>query len=392
MEVWNMDIEILKEHFSSLFKKKENLRAYMAPGRVNLIGEHIDYNGGHVFPCALDVGNYAIVCDRKDDVLSFYSENFPECGIINASLSDLKYDKKDGWTNYAKGVFKAFQKKGYSLSHGFDILVSGNIPGSGLSSSAAMEVLMANIIKDAFSLDVNGVEIALLSQEAENDFCGLNCGIMDQFASANGKKDCALFLDCKTLDYSYVPLILKGYKIIVTNSNKPHSLVTSHYNDRRRECEEALKDLQKECRIDNLCQLSVEEFEKHAHLISSPVNEKRARFAVYEEERTKKAVDALKKMDLATFGRLINESGDGLKDLYEATCDEIDFLVAEARRQDGCIGSRETGGGWGGNTISIVKEEKVDSFIMNLEKAYYEKTSLHAECHILSVGEGGRKL
>ncbi len=392
MEVWNMDIEILKEHFSSLFKKKENLRAYMAPGRVNLIGEHIDYNGGHVFPCALDVGNYAIVCDRKDDVLSFYSENFPECGIINASLSDLKYDKKDGWTNYAKGVFKAFQKKGYSLSHGFDILVSGNIPGSGLSSSAAMEVLMANIIKDAFSLDVNGVEIALLSQEAENDFCGLNCGIMDQFASANGKKDCALFLDCKTLDYSYVPLILKGYKIIVTNSNKPHSLVTSHYNDRRRECEEALKDLQKECRIDNLCQLSVEEFEKHAHLISSPVNEIRARFAVYEEERTKKAVDALKKMDLATFGRLINESGDGLKNLYEATCDEIDFLVAEARRQDGCIGSRETGGGWGGNTISIVKEEKVDSFIMNLEKAYYEKTSLHAECHILSVGEGGRKL
>ena len=215
---------------------------------------------------------------------------------------------------------------------------------------------------------------------------------MDQFASANGKKDCALFLDCKTLDYTYVPLALKGYKIIVTNSNKPHSLVSSHYNDRRRECEEALKDLQKECKIDNLCELSVEEFEKNAHLITSPVNEKRARFAVYEEERTKTAVEALKKMDLATFGKLINESGDGLKDLYEATCDEIDILVSEARKQEGCIGSRETGGGWGGNTISIVKEENVDSFIANLEKTYHEKTSLHAECHILSVGEGGRRL
>ncbi len=387
-----MDIEILKEHFSSLFGKKEKVRAYMAPGRVNLIGEHIDYNGGHVFPCALDVGNYAIVADRQDDVLAFYSENFPECGIIKTCLASLEYEKKDGWTNYAKGVFKAFQEKGYSLSHGFDILVSGNIPGSGLSSSAAMEVLIANIIKDSFSLDVDGVEIALLSQEAENSFCGLNCGIMDQFASANGKKDCALFLDCKTLDYTYVPLALKGYKIIVTNSNKPHSLVSSHYNDRRRECEEALKDLQKECKIDNLCELSVEEFEKNAHLITSPVNEKRARFAVYEEERTKTAVEALKKMDLATFGKLINESGDGLKDLYEATCDEIDILVSEARKQEGCIGSRETGGGWGGNTISIVKEENVDSFIANLEKTYHEKTSLHAECHILSVGEGGRRL
>ncbi len=387
-----MDSEILKEHFSFLYGKKNGLRAYMAPGRVNLIGEHIDYNGGHVFPCALDVGNYAIVSDRKDDVLSFYSENFPENGIIRVSLSNLIYEKKDGWTNYAKGVFKAFLKKGYPLTHGFDILVSGNIPGSGLSSSAAMEVLMANIIKDSFSLDVDGVEIALLSQEAENEFCGLNCGIMDQFASANGKKDCALFLDCKTLDYSYVPLVLEGYKIIVTNSNKPHSLVTSHYNDRRRECEEALRDLQKECKIENLCQLSVEEFEKHAHLISSPVNQKRARFAVYEEERTKKAVEALKKMDLLTFGRLINESGEGLKNLYEATCEEIDILVSEARKQEGCIGSRETGGGWGGNTISIVREDKVDSFIRNIEKTYYEKTSLHAECHILSVGEGGRRL
>ena len=387
-----MDINGLVKGFRKLFPDDMVVRGYMAPGRVNLIGEHIDYNGGHVFPCALSVGNNAIVSDRKDREIHFYSENFSNDGIIIADLNSLSYKKEDSWTNYAKGVFKAFLDHGYDIPHGFDIYIKGNIPGSGLSSSAAMEVLIATILNDTFHFNISGKDIAIYSQEAENRFCGLNCGIMDQFASANGKKDMALFLDCATLNFDYVPLILTGYKIIVTNSNKPHSLVSSHYNDRRRECEEALSDLQKNLNIRHLCELSPEEFEEHAYLIKDEIDLMRARFAIQEEDRTKKAVIALKEKDLVTFGKLINESGDGLRYDYDATCKEIDILVDEARKQKGCLGSRETGGGWGGNTISIVKDEHIDSFIANVGKTYQEMTGLKADFNILEIGDGGRRI
>ena len=387
-----MDIEELRFGFLKHFHQNRTLRGYMAPGRVNLIGEHIDYNGGHVFPCALSVGNYAILQDRNDEEIHLYSENFPQQGIVISSLDSLLYDPKDGWTNYAKGVFKVFQDHGYRIDHGFDIYINGNIPGSGLSSSAAMEVLIANILVDTFHFNIDGKTIARYSKEAENHFCGLNCGIMDQFASANGKKDMAMFLDCSTLNYEYVPLKLNGYKIIVTNSNKPHSLITSHYNDRRKECELALLDLQKELDIHSLCKLSVDKFEKCKHLIKNDIARMRADFVIHEEERTKKAVIALKNNDIISFGQLINESGDGLRYQYDATCSEIDILVEEARKQDGCIGARETGGGWGGNTISIVCEDYVDSFIENVGKVYFEKTSLKADFNILDIGEGGRRI
>lgn len=387
-----MEIEKLKENFVSIYGNYGEIRGFMAPGRVNLIGEHIDYNGGHVFPCAITFGNYCIARKRDDLKLRFYSENFKELGIIEVDLNNLKYEEKDNWTNYPKGVFATFIKHGYKINHGFDIYVFGNIPGSGLSSSAAMEVVISNLIKDYFSIDIDDVEIAKYSQEAEVKFCHMNCGIMDQFASANGKKDKAIFLDCNTLKYEYVPLVLKGYKLIVTNSNKPHSLVTSKYNDRRKECEEALHDLQTKLNIKSLCELSVDEFEANKHLIKTETNRIRASFAIYEEDRTKKAVIALQNNDYGTFGKLLNESGDGLHYQYDATCFEIDTLVDLARKQKGCLGSRETGGGWGGNTISLVKEECVDEFKENLEKEYFKKTKLKAGVNILQVGEGGRRI
>lgn len=387
-----VDFTLLKNSFSEIFSPEGDIRGYFAPGRVNLIGEHIDYNGGHVFPCAIENGNYVVARKRKDKVLRFFSENFRNQGIIESSLDGLCDGPKGSWTDYPKGVFKAFQDHGYPISNGFDIYVYGNIPGSGLSSSAAMEVAVANLIRDAFSIDIDDVMIAKLSQEAEVSFCHMNCGIMDQFASANGKKDMAIFLDCANLHFDYVPLKLVGYRLVVTNSNKPHSLVSSHYNDRRKECESALQDLQKKLNIENLCQLSPLEFEENSHLISDPVAEKRARFAVYEEERTKKAVKALKENDLLTFGRLLDESGDGLKEEYDATCFEIDTLVDLARSQKGCIGSRETGGGWGGNTISLVREADVGEFKKNVEEDYFRKTGLKAQVNILDVSDGGRRI
>ncbi len=384
--------ENLLKGFKEVYGDEGEIRGYMAPGRVNLIGEHIDYNGGHVFPCALTVGNYAIVRKRNDDKIRFYSANYKKGGIYNTSLSDLVYSQKAFWTNYPKGVMWTFEKYGYKITHGFDIYIWGNIPGSGLSSSAAMEVVMAVMLKDYFHFDVDGIKIAQMTQYSENNFNNMNCGIMDQFASSMGKKDMAIYLDCATLKYDYIPLVLKGYKIIVINSNKPHSLASSHYNDRRKECEYALKCLQKSVKIDSLCQLTPEEFSFYQSNIPDSTARSRAYFAVNEENRTKLAVKALKANDIETFGSLISESGDGLRFDYDATCKEIDILVDAAKKQKGCVGSRETGGGWGGNTISIVKEEDVDAFINNVKEKYKSKTGLEAGIHELDVGDGGRRL
>ena len=387
-----MTLMEMADLFNKKFHEGGDIRAYFAPGRVNLIGEHIDYNGGHVFPCALTVGNYAICRKRSDRKLRFYSHNYRRGGIMESSLDDLVYRKSDGWINYPKGVIWAFQQKGMMIDYGMDVFVWGNIPGSGLSSSAAMEVVIGTAIKDLFGFDVSLFEFALLGQKAENEFCGMNCGIMDQFASAIGKKDNAIFLDCHDLSYRYVPLVLKNIKIIVTNSNKPHSLASSHYNDRRRECETALKDLQKVVKIDNLCQLTPAQFETYKDAIQDETCRKRAKHAVYEEERTKQAIDALEKNDFEKFGELLNESGDSLRYDYDATCFEIDTLVDEARKQKGVYGSMETGGGWGGNTVSIVQAQLVDQFKINVGKAYQEKTHLQASFAILDVGDGGRRL
>ena len=382
----------LKASFERIFSNGGDIRGYFAPGRVNLIGEHIDYNGGHVFPCALTVGNYVVARKRVDRKVRFYSENYKRGGIIERSLDDMTYDKDKVWTNYPFGVMWAFAKRGMVMDTGLDVYVYGNIPGSGLSSSAAMEVSIGVMLKDMFGFDVSMTEIALIGQYSENNFNGCNCGIMDQFASAMGKKDEAIFLDCATLSYDYVPLVLEGCKIIVTNSNKPHSLVSSHYNERRAECERAVEELSSKVNIEHLCELNPEQFETYKGLITDEDRRKRAKHAVYEEQRTKDAIVALKNNDLVTFGRLLNESGDSLRYDYDATCFEIDVLVDAARAQKGVYGSRETGGGWGGNTVSIVKDEYVDDSKCNVGRIYKQKTALNASFAILEVGDGGRRL
>ena len=383
----------LIESFKEVFGGEGEIRTYFAPGRVNLIGEHTDYNGGHVFPCALTIGTYGVARKREDNKLRFYSLNFEKNGVVESSLDDLTPYKEAGWTNYPKGVMWAFEKRGYQMASGLDILIYGNIPnGSGLSSSASLEVLTGVIIKDMFGFDVSMVDVALIGQYSENNFNGCNCGIMDQFASAMGKKDHAIFLDTNTLNYEYAPVVLEDAKIVIINSKVKHSLVDSAYNDRRNECETALKELQGVVDIQTLGDLTEEEFEKYKGAIKSEIRQKRAGHAVYENQRTIKAVAALKANDIETFGKLMNASHVSLRDEYEVSCEEIDILVDLAWKTEGVLGSRITGGGFGGCTVSIVKNDAVDRFIASIGPVYKEKVGHEAEFYVVDIGEGAHVL
>ena len=389
-----MQKEQLIAKFQELYGEGGEIRTYFAPGRVNLIGEHTDYNGGHVFPCALTMGTWAVVRNREDRKLGFFSLNFEKLGIIETSLDELIPSKNAGWTNYPKGVMWAFEKRGYELTHGMDILIYGNIPnGSGLSSSASLEVLTGLMLKDTFGFeDLSMIDLALIGQYSENNFNGCNCGIMDQFASAMGKKDHAIFLDTNTLKYEYAPVVLENAKIVIINSKVKHSLVDSAYNDRRNESAQALKDLQTVCDIKTLGDLTDEEFEAHKDAIKDEVARKRGKHAVYENQRTIKAVKALKVNDIETFGKLMNASHVSLRDDYETSCPEVDVLVDEAWKIPGVIGSRITGGGFGGCTVSIVKDEAIDQFKANLTKVYEEKVGKTPEFYVVSIGDGPSRL
>ena len=388
----------MKEQLVKVFKEKfgseGDIRSYFAPGRVNLIGEHTDYNGGHVFPCALTIGTYAIVRKREDRNFRFYSTNFESLGVIEASLDNLKYDKALDWTNYPLGVVWAFIEKGYPVDCGFDMLLFGNIPnGSGLSSSASVEVVTGVALRDLFGYDdISMIDIALFGQYSENNFNGVNCGIMDQFAIAMGKKDQAIFLDTSDLSYTYAPIKLADEKIVIACSNKKRGLGDSKYNERRAECEEALAELQTKLDIKALGELSEEEFEANKDLIKSEVRQRRAKHAVYENQRTLKAVDALKAGNLEEFGKLMNASHVSLRDDYEVTGIELDTLVENAWEQEGVIGSRMTGAGFGGCTVSIVKTDCVDKFIENVGKAYLENIGYAADFYVVEIGDGGRVL
>lgn len=386
--------EKLMETFQNLFGADGDIRTYFAPGRVNLIGEHTDYNGGHVFPCALTLGTYAVARKRDDRVLRFYSENFASLGVIETSLDDLVPDEKADWTNYPKGVMWTFEKRGYKLPQGMDIAIYGDIPnGSGLSSSASLEVLTGIVLKDMFGFDeITMPEIAQIGQYSENNFNGCNCGIMDQFASAMGKKDNAIFLDTNTLEYEYAPVVLPDAKIVITNSKVKHSLVDSAYNDRRNECETALKELQEVTDIKTLGDLTEEEFEAHKSAIKEPVRQLRAKHAVYENQRAIHAVEALKDNNIELFGKLMNASHESLKNDYEVSCEEIDILVDLAWEIPGVIGSRITGGGFGGCTVSIVKNDAVDTFIEKVGNGYKEQTGNTAEFYVVEVGDGAHRL
>lgn len=381
------------EKFQELYGAEGDIRVYFAPGRVNLIGEHTDYNGGHVFPCALTIGTYMAVRKREDRQLRFYSMNFENLGVIEDSLDNLVAKEDGEWTNYPKGVIWAFEGRGMKLDCGLDIALYGNIPnGSGLSSSASLEVVTGYMLKDMFGFDVTNQDIALIGQYSENNFNGCNCGIMDQFASAMGKADNAIFLDTADLSYEYAPVKLDGAKIVVTNSMVKHSLVTSAYNDRRNESSQALADLQQVCGISTLGELTEEEFEKYKNSIKDEVNRARAKHAVYENQRTIKAVAALKNNDIETFGKLMNASHVSLRDDYETSCEEVDVLVEEAWKIDGVIGSRITGGGFGGCTVSIVKDDAIDTFKEKLTAAYEQKVGKTPEFYVVSIGDGPSRL
>ncbi len=385
--------DVVLAKFAEVFGDTEGARVYFAPGRVNMIGEHTDYNGGHVFPCALTIGTYGVARKRNDNRLRFYSMNFEDLGLIESSLDDLKPYKEADWTNYPKGVMWAFGEKGMQVPFGMDLLLNGNIPnGSGLSSSASVEVLTGFILRDLFGFDVTNQDLALIGQYSENRFNGVNCGIMDQFAIAMGKKDHAIFLDTATLDYTYAPLKLTGAKIVIACSNKKRGLGDSKYNERRSECETALAEIQSLVDIKSLGELDEATFEKVRVAVKSDTCARRARHAVYENQRTVQAVRALQDGNLTLFGQLMNASHDSLRDDYEVTGIELDTLVDEARKVPGVIGSRMTGAGFGGCTVSIVKEENVDEFIKSVGKAYKAKIGYAADFYVVEVGDGPRVL
>jgi galactokinase len=386
------DVNLLKSNFTEVFKK-DCESVFFSPGRVNLIGEHTDYNGGNVFPCALTIGTYAVVAKRDDKKVLVHSLNFKDLGVIEFSLDNMVNEKEHDWANYPKGVIKTFENHGYNIPTGFEIIFYGNIPnGSGLSSSASLEVLMGTILNESFNLNIDMVDIVKMCQEAENKFIGVNCGIMDQFAIGMGKEGCAMLLDCNTLKYSYSKLDLNGYKIVIGNTNKKRGLADSKYNERRSECEDALAEIQTVKNITALGELTEEEFEEVKKCISDPTKTKRAKHAVYENQRTLKAVKALEDNNLELFGKLMNASHVSLRDDYEVTGIELDTLVGLAWEIEGVIGARMTGAGFGGCTVSIVKEDCIENFKETIRVKYKEKIGYEPDFYVVSISDGTRKL
>lgn len=387
-----MKNNILKK-FNEKFGYENDVRVFFSPGRVNLIGEHTDYNGGHVFPCALSFGTYGAISQRDDKIVRMYSENFEDKGIISFEIDNLKNEEEHDWANYPKGVIDVLRKHGYDVNQGFDMVVYGNIPnGAGLSSSASLELLMAVMMNDIHQFNIDRVELVKYCQEAENNFIGVNCGIMDQFSIGMGQDSSAILLDCNTLDYKYSTVDLKDEVIVIANTNKRRGLADSKYNERRSECEEALKELQTELKISTLGELTEDEFEKNKHLIKSDIRAKRAKHAVYENQRTLKAVKALEDNDIETFGKLMNQSHNSLRDDYEVTGKELDTLVDLASKHEGTVGARMTGAGFGGCTVSIVKRNNVDDFINNVGKQYKEIIGYDADFYVANIGAGTREI
>lgn len=390
-------IDEMRSVYAKIFGSESEAESFFSPGRVNLIGEHTDHEGGYVFPCAITFGIYALAMKKPERKLRMYSMNFDSDfdSAFEISFDDV-HEKLTGsrsWVNYPLGIVSTLKKHGYNFNSGIDILYNGNLPdGAGLSSSAALEVLTVRIFSELLGLSIDGVKAALYSQEAENNFVGMHCGIMDQFAVSMGKKNHAVLLNCSTLDYSYVPLELGDSRIIITNSNVPHSLVGSEYNLRREQCESALKDIQKVRDVSCLCDLTPDEFMKASDSIHDPVTLKRARHAVYENGRALKAADALRARDLITFGKLMNESHVSLRDDYQVTVPEIDSLVELEWNCPGVLGSRMTGGGFGGCTVSIVKNDAVDSFIRNVGSEYTRITGRTASFYTVDTSDGAGRI
>ncbi|WP_185410404.1 galactokinase [Listeria grandensis] len=387
-----MDYSKMKADFSRVFDRTDGA-LYFAPGRINLIGEHTDYNGGHVFPCAITLGTYAVAAKREDTQVRLLSLNFEDLGIISFDLADLEYRKADNWTNYPKGMLKFLKEAGHKIDQGMDILYWGNIPnGAGLSSSASIELLTGVVLEDLFDLKLADLELILTGKQVENAFIGVNSGIMDQFAIGMGQKDMAILLDCNTLEYELVPVKLDGYTIVIMNTNKRRELADSKYNERRSECEQALAELQVELDVKSLGELDMVTFNEYRHLISNNTLVKRARHAVSENERTILATKALKDGDLLTFGKLINQSHISLRDDYHVTGVELDMLVEKAWEQSGVLGARMTGAGFGGCAIAIVETACVDTFIEHVGNAYAQKIGYPAAFYIANISDGAKTI
>lgn len=384
----------LIDQFMEVFGESEGAKVYFAPGRVNLIGEHTDYNGGHVFPCAITLGTYAVARRREDSLIRMYSLNYPDKGIVTVSVDDLEYRMDDAWANYPKGMIRTCIKKGCQISCGLDLFYYGDIPkGLGIGSSASVSVVTGLILKDLMGLtDINMIDIALFAQLSENEYMGMNCGVMDPFASAMGRKDHAIFLDTSDLSYIYAPLELPHEKIVITNSKKSRVAVDERYQERRSQCELALEELQTVISIDDLGELTPEVFREVQEMIKSPVRIRRVRHAVSENQRTIQAVKALEQGDVEEFGRLMNESHRSLKEDYEVCCPELNLLVEEAWKIEGVLGSRMMGAGFGGCTVSIVKDSAVNEFIDKVGTVYKEHTGIQPEFYVVEVGNGATVL
>ncbi|MGM0522872.1 MAG: galactokinase [Bacillota bacterium] len=388
-----MNTDTLVSTFERVFGEGGDIQTFFAPGRINLIGEHTDYNGGYVFPASISFGTYAVARKRDDNALRFYSMNFEDLGVITSSLDDLSYQTLDNWANYPKGMTEAFNTHGYTVDSGFDVLYFGNIPnGAGLSSSASIELATGVLLETLFDLKIDRVEMVKLGQYVENTYIGVNSGIMDQFAIGMGKDNHAILLDCNTLEYEYAPVELGDYVIMIMNTNKRRELADSKYNERRSECESALADLQTELDIQSLGDLSVDAFDQHRHLIRDETKQKRARHAVYENARTKEAFTKLHEKDLVAFGQLLNGSHASLRDDYEVTGLELDTLQEAAVKQPGVLGARMTGAGFGGCAIALVEKAQVGTFKRNVEDMYTDKIGYAPTFYEATIGDGAKAL
>lgn len=364
-------------------------KLFFSPGRINLIGEHTDYNGGNVFPCAISLGTYAAFGNRDDETIQMYSANLPDTGIISVTLKDLTYKKEDNWSNYLKGMIYLIQKAGYKIDHGFNIYVHGNLPdGAGLSSSASIELLMGNILNDVFQLGIDQIDLVKMGQQNENKYIGVNSGIMDEFAVGMGKKDQAILLDTNTMEYHYAPVELGDHVIVIMNTNKQRALADSKYNERRSQCEQALALLQTKLNIKSLGELSIDDFDRNSYLINDDTLIRRARHAVFENQRTLKAIKYLKENNLTEFGKLVNASHISLHYDYEVTGIELDTLVEAAWQQDGVLGARMVGAGFGGCAIAFVQKNQVESFKENVGQIYQEKIGYKADFYIAEIADG----
>lgn len=387
-----MDTNNILKGYQDIFNGTAE-KLFFSPGRINLIGEHTDYNGGNVFPCAISLGTYAAYGARDDDKVEMFSENLPKTGIISFDLNDLEFNKDDDWVSFPKGMMYFIKQAGYKFDHGFNIYIHGNLPdGAGLSSSASIEMLMGEILNDVFDLKIDRLDLVKFGQKTENDFIGVNSGIMDQFAVGMGKKDHAILLDTNTMEYHYAPVELGNNVIVIMNTNKHRTLADSKYNERRSQCEKALALLQTKLDINSLGDLSINDFDRNSYLINDDILIRRARHAVFENQRTLKAIKYLQANDLVEFGKLVNASHISLHYDYEVTGKELDTLVEASWQQPGVLGARMVGAGFGGCAIAIVDKDKVDDFQTNVGKVYKQKIGYEADFYIAEIADGPREI